>query len=86
MNSKRALRWAAVAVAIAAVAGWLMLGANRGWTKTSIAVPQKDPVTEQDYVVWVKRFVPGVDLLAVGLTGAFTLLIVAAFVPKTKRS
>jgi len=66
------------------VAGWLALGANRGWTKTTVTRWQKDPVTEIDGPVVEKKFVPGLDLLAVFLTGALTLFIVSLFVSRTK--
>ena len=64
--------------------GWLALGANRGWTKTTVTRWQKDPVTEIDGPVVEKKFVPGVDVLAVGLAGALALFIVSLFVSKTK--
>lgn len=46
---------------------WAMSGANRGWTKTSVPRTVKDPVTELDGVVYVNKFVPGVDFLGAGL-------------------
>jgi hypothetical protein len=71
-------------LAAAVVAGWLLLGANRGWTKTTVTRWQKDPVTEIDGPVVVKKFVPGLELLTVGLAGALVLFIVSQFVSKTK--
>jgi len=65
------------------VAGWLALGANRGWTKTTVT-RQKDPVTDIDGPVVEKKFVPGIDLLAVCLTGALALFVVSLFVSRTK--
>jgi hypothetical protein len=74
----------ALGLAAAAVAGWLALGANRGWTKTTVTRWQKDPVTEIDGPVVEKKFVPGIDLLAVCFTGALALFIASLFVSKTK--
>lgn len=81
---KRTLQWAAVGLVAAVMAGWLFLGGHRGWTKTTVTRWEKDPVTEIEGPVIEKRFVPGVDLLAVGLAGALTLFIVSLFVRKTE--
>ena len=64
--------------------GWLALGANRGWTKTTVTRWEKDPVTEIDGPVIQKKFVPGIDLLAVCVAGALALFIASLFVSKTK--
>ena len=78
------LQRAALGLAAAVVAGWLALGANRGWTKTTVTRWEKDPVTEIDGPVVEKKFVPGLDLVAVCLAGALALFIVSLFVSKTK--
>jgi len=78
------LQRVALAVAVAAVVGWVALGANRGWTKTTVTRWQKDPVTEIEGPVIEKQFLPGVDLLAVGLAGALGLFIASLFVAKTE--
>ena len=39
-------RWSGDLVVLAAGATWLVTGANRGWTKTSVPVKTLDPVTE----------------------------------------
>ena len=54
-------------VALAAAALWLSLGANRGWTKTSIPLKKVDEVTGIEGVEYRKRFVPGIDFLGVML-------------------
>jgi hypothetical protein len=84
MSLKSALRIAALGAALVSMIGWLCLGTNRGWTKTSVRVEQTDPVTEQVYYVWQDRFVPGVDLLAVCLAGALGLYAASFLVPKPK--
>ena len=81
---RRILQQIAFALAAVVVGGWLALGANRGWTKTTVTRWQKDPVTEIDGPVVEKKFVPGIDLLAVCLTGALLLFIASLFVSKTK--
>ncbi|MEI6195304.1 MAG: hypothetical protein WCS42_13340 [Verrucomicrobiota bacterium] len=43
---KHILQILAVLVVLAAGATWLVTGANRGWTKTSVPVKTLDPVTE----------------------------------------
>ena len=78
------LQCTALGLAAAVVAGWLALGANRGWTKTTVTRWEKDPVTEIDGPVIEKKFVPGIDLLAVCLAGALSVFVVSLFVSKTK--
>ncbi|MEJ0090715.1 MAG: hypothetical protein WDM80_13355 [Limisphaerales bacterium] len=73
---KRILQILAVLVVLAAGTTWLVTGANRGWTKTSIAIKTLDPVTEIGGITYQKKFLPGVDFLggaavvAVALAGA----------------
>ena len=76
----KALRILSLFCAISVVAAWASLGADRGWTKTSVAHTKVDPITEIEFVEYENRFVPGVDFLAAGLAGsaalfAFTLLL-----------
>lgn len=77
------IRVFAVLLALAVVAVWIGLGADRGWTKTMIAVPRTDPVTEIAFVEYEPGFVPGVDFLAAGLAGAAALFVITLF-PFTK--
>ena len=81
---RRILQWFALGLAATIVAGWLAFGDNRIWTRTTVTRWQKDPVTEIDGPVVEKKFVPGLDLLAVGLASALTLFVVSRFVSKTK--
>ena len=71
--SKSILRILAVVVMVAALGMWLMAGANRGWTKTSVPVRKTDGVTGITVDDYQKRFVPGVDFLGAALLGAGTL-------------
>jgi hypothetical protein len=70
---RTALRVAALFLALAIIAFWFFGGANRGWTKTSVAHKQKDPVTELEVDVYEPRFVPGVDLMGGGIIAAVLL-------------
>ena len=69
---KKFLQLLALLVVLAAGVTWLVTGANRGWTKTSVAVKTLDPVTEIEGITYQKKFLPGVDFLgaAVILSGA----------------
>ena len=70
---RRALRIMALCIAIGSLAGWALLGGNRGWTKTSIDHRQLDLVTGLEYPVSENRFVPGIDLLALSWISAAVL-------------
>ena len=79
---RRYLRWAAVLTAVLSVALWAALGANRGWTKTSVSVRTLDPVTGLESVEYRPKFLPGVELLAAALAAAGGLAVVS-FIIKT---
>ena len=66
-------------LAAASALFWAATGAHRGWTKTTVPIPKKDPVTDQDYVEWQKKFVPGVEVLGAGLGAAAVLFGVSLF-------
>ena len=70
---KRALRILALVIALAAAGTWLATGANRGWTKTSVAKKTVDEVTGLEGITYEKHFVPGLDLLGAALLGAGVL-------------
>jgi len=82
---KRALRTIAVFVAVGAVAFWLAAGANRGWTKTSVEKTTLDEVTGIEGRTYEKRFVPGVDFLAVTIFGAGVLVGVSFLFRKSTK-
>ena len=73
---KRALQILALIILLATAGTWLATGANRGWTKTSVAVKTLDEVTGIEGITYQKKFLPGVDFLGagaavtVGLAGA----------------
>jgi hypothetical protein len=70
---KNSLRILALAVALAAAGTWLVTGANRGWTKTSVEKKTIDEVTGLDAITYEKAFKPGLDFLGGALLGAGAL-------------
>ena len=60
-------------VLLGTVGTWLVTGANRGWTKTKLAIEKTDPITGIEYPVFQKKFLPGVDFLGAGLIVAVVL-------------
>lgn len=78
-----ALRLTAGGILIVAVVFWLFGGPNLGWTKTTVAVMKKDPVTEIEYQEWQKNFVPGVDFLA-GCAAAAAMVFAASWLLKSR--
>lgn len=78
---KRTLRFIALAVALAAALAWLVLGANRGWTRTSTAVKTLDEVTGIEGIQYRKAFVPGLELLGSAWLGAGLLAGVSLLIP-----
>jgi len=79
---KKVLRILALFVVFAATATWLITGANRGWTKTSVAVKTLDEITGIEGITYQKKFLPGVDLLAVAIGGAAVLFAASFFFRK----
>ncbi len=73
-------------LAIASVAGWLVMGAHRGWTHLSETRFVKDEVTEIEYPVTRKRFKPGVDLLGAALLLSGLFVGVSFLFPKSNKS
>jgi hypothetical protein len=76
---QHALTYLAAGLAVAAIVLWAALGANRGWTKTSVPQTTVDEVTGIEAITYESRFVPGVDFLGAGLLGAGVLAGVACF-------
>jgi hypothetical protein len=81
---QKILQLLAVLVLLAAGATWLATGANRGWTKTSVAVKTLDPVTGIDGISYEKKFLPGVDFLGAAFGGAVLLAGASLFFRKPK--
>lgn len=64
---RKKIRIAALLLAVFVVGFWLVAGRNTGWTKNKEFQPVHDPVTGIDGSVEVKKFVPGIDFLGIGL-------------------
>jgi hypothetical protein len=79
---KRTLRIVAAAIVLAAATFWAASGANRGWTKTSVPTKTVDDVTGIEGVTYTRKFVPGLDFLALGVLGAVFLAGVSFLIPK----
>lgn len=60
---RTATRLTALGIAVIGLVFWLFGGPNLGWTKNSVPVTRKDPVTELEYIEWQRNFVPGLDFL-----------------------
>lgn len=80
---KSTLRLVALAIIVAAIGYWLVTGANRGWTKTSVPIKTVDDVTGIEGVTYRKQFIPGVDFLAVTIV-ASVVCLGASFLFRTK--
>jgi hypothetical protein len=79
---RKVLRVSALFAAIVVAALWFFGGANLGWTKDSVSHPEKDPVTGLEAQVIEKRWVPGVDFLAMGLAAAAALVGASFLAPR----
>lgn len=71
---KTGLKLAGLGVVFVTVVFWFFGGMNTGWTKTTVTTMAVDPVTQLDYPVVEKRFVPGVDFVAAGAAAGLLLL------------
>ena len=76
---KRTICILALVLAVGAAAAWAALGANRGWTRTSVPVKIVDEVTGIEGIDYHKQFVPGLDFLGAALVGAGLLGGVSLF-------
>lgn len=74
----------AASLLIAALAWWWQAGAHKGWTKTSVQVWKYDEITEISYPETVKRFVPGVEILASAVAASLLLGGIACFLGRRR--
>jgi hypothetical protein len=79
---RRILLVVALVLVVTAALAWLGLGANRGWTRTSVPVKTVDEVTGIEGIEYHKKFVPGVELLTGALAGAAFLAGASLFFRK----
>ena len=82
LSVKRSLYILALVIGLSAVTLWLATGADRGWTKTSVAVKTLDAITGIEGIEYRKRLVPGLDFLGAALLGAGLLAGAAVVIPK----
>lgn len=80
----KTLRWLAFLIAVTSCVLWAALGANRGWTKTSVPVEKTDEVTGITVDDYQKQFVPGLDLLGAAAFGSALLAGLSFFWNKKK--
>ena len=57
-------------LALGAVTLWLLTGAHRGWTQTTVPKRTVDEVTGIEAVTYEHRFVMGLELLGLAALGA----------------
>ena len=81
---KRTLQILALLIALTAGITWMVTGANRGWTKTSVPVKTLDEVTGIEGITYHKKFLPGVDFLAAAIGAAAMLGGALLFVRKPR--
>ncbi|HUL51031.1 MAG TPA: hypothetical protein VLU94_00460 [Candidatus Nitrosotalea sp.] len=74
---KKLLCLLAIAFFSGTVITWLVTGASKGWTKTSVEVKKPDEVTGIVGVEYQNRFVAGVDFLGAGVLGSGILAAVS---------
>jgi len=49
---------------------WVATGSHRGWSKNSVEVRTLDEITGIEQITYDKRFVAGLDTLAIGAAAA----------------
>lgn len=72
-------------IALTGWAWWYSKGANRGWTKTSVAIEKVDEITEIKYVEYEDRFVPGIEFPA-GTTAVGGMFLILGWWQGRKKS
>jgi hypothetical protein len=83
-DMKKSLQLLALVLVLVAGTTWLVTGANRGWTKTSVPVKTLDEVTGIEGITYKKQFLPGVDFLGAAFGGAAFLAAASFFFRKPK--
>jgi len=81
---RKGIRIFSVVCLAGVLVAWFALGANLGWTKTSVATQHVDEITGIEFPIFENRFVPGVEFLALGIGGAIVLAALS-FLPNLKK-
>ncbi len=63
-------------LALFCFAFWAAAGWNRGWTKTQIPIKQVDDITGIEFVTYKDHFMPGVELLSLGVFFSLALFAI----------
>jgi hypothetical protein len=79
---KHWLRYAALGLFVSGLLTWLGSGAHVGWTQTAVPVKIHDEITGIDGISYQRKYVPGVDFLAVTTLGAGLLLVAAVLLAR----
>jgi hypothetical protein len=80
---KKGLRIAALVLALAGVGYWYAAGHHTGWSQNQVPVKKLDPVTDQEFTEYERRFVPGIEVLG-GVLAVSAVLFVVSLVVKKK--
>ena len=83
-SSRFKLRLAALVIFVAVIAWWAASGRHTGWSRNQVPVTKTDEVTGIEYVEYQKRFVPGIDMIAVGAGLSSVLFAISFFIGKRK--
>jgi hypothetical protein len=81
---KRFFQLLGLLVILGTITGWVLLGANRGWTKTSVPLTKVDEVTGIEAITYEKRFVPGVEILGAGIITGGVMLAISLFLDRKR--
>jgi hypothetical protein len=81
---RKKIRIASLLLAMVVLCLWFFSGRNTGWTKNKVFQPVHDPVTGIDGSVEVKKFIPGIDFLGIGL-GLAALQFGSSFIVRKDR-
>lgn len=83
---RRILQTLAVVTILSGAVTWFVLGANRGWTKTSVPVTTVDEVTGIEAIAYEDRFLPGLDFLGAAVAAGGLIAGVSLFLSKSQQT
>jgi hypothetical protein len=78
------LRLFAAALLFGTLAYWWSAGAHRGWSQDQVPIQKTDEVTGIDYLEYERRFVPGVEVLGLGMIMSLLFFTPSFFIGKPK--
>jgi hypothetical protein len=83
---RRILQTLAVVIILSGAVTWLVLGANRGWTKTSMPVTAVDEVTGIEAIAYEDQFLPGLDFLGAAVAAGGLVAGASLFLSKSQQT